>query len=232
MEGKWIVDTNKRYKIFEDGDVVSYVNSKNPIVLKPNKDKRVFLTFKYGEIKKSISVSKLLNIYFPKESEDWKWVQDYEARYKIYKNGDIESCYKNSKTKILKPTKNKKTGYFNINLCKKGQRKSFLIHRLIGIHFIPNPENKEMIDHIDGNIVNNSISNLRWVSQQENCLNAKNYGKHKKGVTFNKNSQKFQTRITVNGKEKHLGYYETEDEAHEVYKAKFLEIHGIEVCSR
>ena len=230
MEGKFIEGFDKRYKIFEDGVVVSYVY-KNPKVLKPSKDGRVFLT-KKGETKRTFNVIILLNIYFPKENEDWKWIQDCEGKYKIYKNGDIESCYKNGKTKILKPNKNKKTGYFNIGLCKEKQRKSFLIHRLIAIHFIPNPDNKECVDHLDGNIVNNSIKNLRWVSQQENLLNTKNYGKYKKGVNFNKKSQKFQTRITVNGKMKHLGYYKTEDEAHEVFKQKFLEHHGFECCSR
>ena len=230
MEGKWIVDTNKRYKIFEDGVVISFVY-KNPIVLKPNKDKRVFLTFKHGEIKKSINVNVLLNIYFPnlKESEDWKWVQDYERKYKIYKNGDIESCYKNGKTKILKPSI-KKDEYFNIGLSKEKQRKNFLIHRLIAIHFIPNPENKPNIDHLDGNSLNNSIENLRWVSQQENCLNSKNVGKYKKGVIFYKG--KFVSRIRINGKMKHLGYYKTEEEAHEEFKQKFLEHHGFECCLR
>ena len=52
------------------------------------------------------------------------------------------------------------------------------------------------------------------------------------GVSFNKPGKKFQTTIHINGKNKNLGWYETEDEAHEVYKAKFLEHHGFECCSR
>ena len=201
MEGKWIVDTNKRYKIFEDGVVISFVY-KNPTVLKPSKAKRVFLTFKHGEIKKSISVSKLLNIYFPKESEDWKWVQDYENIYKIYKNGDIEKYYKNGNTKIMKPPKN--NGYLRVDLNKEGKGKKFYIHRLIAIHFIPNPENKEFIDHLDGNPLNNSIENLRWVSRQENNLNKKNWGKYKRGVSFIKSRNKFKSKIHINEKEKFL----------------------------
>ena len=161
---------------------------------------------------------------------EWHWIQDYENRYRIYKNGQVESCIF-KKNKIMKPTKTD-NGYLRIGLRKGGEKKKFLIHRLIGIHFIPNPENKEQIDHIDGDRTNNSISNLRWVSNKENALNSKNWGKYKKGVYFNKPANKFLSRISINGKYKHLGYYETEDEAHEVFKQKFLEHHGFECCSR
>ena len=158
-----------------------------------------------------------------------KWIENYENIYKIYKNGDIESC-KFKKKKILKPRID--NGYLRIGLCKKGQQKGFLIHRLIGIHFIPNPENKPNIDHIDGDKLNNSISNLRWVSHQENNLNTKNRGKYKRGVSFIKTTKKFSSRIKINGKLKHIGYYKTEDEAHQSFRLKFIEIHGFEPCAR
>ena len=163
---------------------------------------------------------------------EWCWIQDYENIYKIYKNGDIEKYYKNGNTLILKPTKHKKTGYLIVNLFKKGKRKLFSIHRLIGIHFIPNPENKPNIDHIDGDKLNNSISNLRWVSHQENNLNTKNRGKYKRGVSFIKDVKKFRAQIQINGKRIYLGEYETEDEAAESYRLKFIEAHGFEPCAR
>ena len=162
---------------------------------------------------------------------EWCWIQDYENKYKIYKNGDIESCYKNGNTKILKPRKNSR-GYFSYILSKNGQPKQLLQHRLIGIYFIPNLDNKEFIDHIDGDRTNNSISNLRWVSQQENQLNKKNMGKYKKGVYFNKPNKKFRAQIQINGKKIFLGDYETEDEAAETYRLKFIELHGFEPCAR
>ena len=162
---------------------------------------------------------------------DWCWIKDYENIYEISNNGDIKRYYKNGNIRILKPTKNNK-GYLFLSLCKKGEQKFFLIHRLIAIYFIPNPDNKPYIDHRDGDKLNNSISNLRWVSHQENMLNKKNYGKYKRGVNYHKQRKKFQAQININGKVKNLGRYETEDEAHEVFKQKFLEIHGFECCSR
>ena len=161
---------------------------------------------------------------------DYKWIEDYENLYEISNNGQVKRYYKNGNIKILNPSNS--NGYLRIELSKKGERQNFLIHRLIAIHFIPNPENKECIDHIDGDKLNNSIENLRWVSHSENMLNKKNYGKYKKGVRYHKKRKKFYSQITLNGKSAHIGYYETEEEAHESYKQKFLEIHGFECCSR
>ena len=161
---------------------------------------------------------------------EWHWIEDYENRYRIYKNGDIESCIFKKK-KILKPSMNK-FGYLEILLRTKGVKnvKHFKLHRLIAIYFIPNPDNKELIDHIDGNKLNNSIENLRWCNRQENNLNRKNTGKYKKGVSYN--NGKFQSSLNINGKKIYLGLYKTEDKAHEVFKQKFLEHHGFECCNR
>ena len=52
--------------------------------------------------------------------------------------------------------------------------KTYLVHRLIAETFIPNPENKPCIDHIDRNRDNNDVSNLRWVTIKENAYNQKN----------------------------------------------------------
>ena len=241
MEGKFIEGFDKRYKIFEDGVVVSYV-SKNPKILKLSKEGRYFLT-KKGETKKgNIKISKLMDTYFPKKNDDdWNWIKiekngimyDYEEKYRIYKNGEVESLVGNKK--ILKPYINNK-GYLVIRLSKKDEKGEnlikFRVHRLIATAFIPNPDNKEQIDHLDGNRTNNSISNLKWKTHKENMLNKKNWGKYKKGVNFNKKANKFQSAIYIDGKQIYLGLYETEEEAHEVFKQKFIEIHGIEPCSR
>ena len=238
MEGKWIEGFNKRYKIFEDGSIVSYVY-KNPRIIKGNKYQRIYLT-NYGDKKKiNLGVLKLMEIYFPDltQIENWKWIKiemngimyDFEGKYRIYKNGDVKSILGN--IKIIKPFKDG-GGYLfvNLSLGQKNNFKPFRIHRLIGNAFIPNPDNKPFIDHKDGNRLNNSIVNLRWVTRQENNLNAKNFGKYKKGVT--KKGKKFISRIRINGKDTYIGTYETEEEAHEKFKEKFLQHHGFECCSR
>ena len=171
---------------------------------------------------------------------EWRWIEiekngimyNYENIYKISSNGDIKRYYKNGNTPIMKPRIDNK-GYLRMGLRKKGEKRQFFkIHRIIATAFIPNPENKTLIDHIDGDKLNNSIENLRWVSHQENSLNQKNKGKYKKGVYFNKKAKKFISQIRIDEKRIHIGSYETEDEAHESFKQKFLESHGFECCSR
>ena len=62
--------------------------------------------------------------------------------------------------------------FVGLNTNKKINRKiNRKIHRLVAIHYIPNPENKREVDHIDRDKSNNDISNLRWVTSKENCMN-------------------------------------------------------------
>tara|TARA_R110000772_G_scaffold234007_1_gene345598 strand:+ start:22 stop:492 length:471 start_codon:yes stop_codon:yes gene_type:complete len=86
--------------------------------------------------------------------------------YVIHGVGSVLRIYK-TKTKEMKPSKTK-DGYMNIGLYKNGKQKFFLIHRLLALHFIPNPENKPCIDHINGVRDDNRLENLRWVTYQEN----------------------------------------------------------------
>ena len=62
-----------------------------------------------------------------------------------------------------------------------GKRKSAKIHRLVAEAFIPNPENKECVDHIDKVRNNNNVNNLRWATKSENCMNKKIQSNNKSG---------------------------------------------------
>lgn len=62
------------------------------------------------------------------------------------------------------------------------RRKTHMIHRLVAQAFIPNPDNKPCVNHIDGNKLNNHVSNLEWCSIQENNLHARQTGLHKQAV--------------------------------------------------
>jgi len=93
-------------------------------------------------------------------------IKDYED-YLIYEDGKVFSKYTN---KFLKPTINN-NGYEIIGLCKNSKKKQFGIHRLIGIHFIPNPDNLPQVDHINRIRTDNRIENLRWATKSQNNRN-------------------------------------------------------------
>lgn len=106
------------------------------------------------------------------EEEIWKPIKDYEGLYEISSLGRVKSLNYNrtGKKKILKNMKNS-NGYLVVSLTKFGKQKNYLIHRLVAEAFIPNPEGKPHIDHINTIKNDNSIENLRWVTNKENNNN-------------------------------------------------------------
>ena len=85
--------------------------------------------------------------------------------YSINENGMV----RNDNTEHIKhPFTNKDNGYLIVDLYMNNKSEKIPIHRLVAEAFIPNPENKETVDHIDGNRKNNSIDNLRWATYSEN----------------------------------------------------------------
>lgn len=75
---------------------------------------------------------------------------------------------KNTKTnKYLKGAINSK-GYLRVELHLNKKIKKFFVHRLVAEYFVENPLNKEQVNHIDGNKLNNNMNNLEWVTNQEN----------------------------------------------------------------
>jgi hypothetical protein len=103
---------------------------------------------------------------------DFVDIVGYEGFYKINKQGEILNVKPIRAGRYSGIMKTWNDGrYMNVALVKEGRRKLFLLHRLLGIQFIPNPENKPTIDHIDQNKLNNDLSNLRWATHLEQHAN-------------------------------------------------------------
>lgn len=82
-----------------------------------------------------------------------------------------------------------------------------------------------IVDHIDGNGLNNRRANLRVGTQSQNCVNRKTTpGPHLRGVTVKKG--RFRATIKYKGEVRHLGCFDSEVEAHEAYRVEALRIHG------
>lgn len=110
-------------------------------------------------------------------NEVWKTINGYED-YQISNLGRVKSLCKNKP--IMLKAGRAKSGYFTVCLHKNKQPLTHNIHRLIAEHFIPNPENKKYVNHIDGNKENSTLSNLEWVTHAENMQHAYDTGLMKK----------------------------------------------------
>lgn len=97
-------------------------------------------------------------------------VIDNFPNYTISKDGVIT----NTKTGYIKKTWLCKNGYYYVDLQYNGYKSKFPLHRLIATHFLPNSENKRTVNHIDGNKLNNKLSNLEWATDSENIQHAYN----------------------------------------------------------
>jgi hypothetical protein len=106
-----------------------------------------------------------------------KQIKDY-SNYFITEFGDV---YSNKPSGLKKLSlKLDKDGYYVV-LSKKGIRKFYRINRLVAERYIPNPNNLPQVDHKDCNKLNNSVSNLEWVTRKENMNRAKKNGLLKSG---------------------------------------------------
>lgn len=120
------------------------------------------------------------------EDEIWKDIPNYEGLYQASNFGRIKSLFRQEITihprsrktmfrkrreKIL-DMKLDKDGYFKVRPCKNGKARTFFVHRLILLAFVPNPNSLPQINHKDGNKINNNINNLEWCNSSQNMLHS------------------------------------------------------------
>lgn len=115
------------------------------------------------------------------EKEEWKPIEGYEGWYEVSSFGRVRSLdrmrtanipnrgvHTFMKKGICKKQHYHRDGYPMITLCKNGERKTFLVHRLVACAFVPNPNNLYEVNHIDEIKTNNHASNLEWVTRMQN----------------------------------------------------------------
>ena len=107
----------------------------------------------------------------PLDGEVWEWVRGYKGLYKVSNYFRVMSLQNSAKV-ILKPFLNP-NGYLYVSLCKNGTSHGYRLHRLVAQAFLPNPDGKVEVDHINGDRLNCCASNLRWVTRRENIRYAK-----------------------------------------------------------
>ena len=165
----------------------------------------------------------------------WKPVKHFENRYIVSNFGQVHSIQNNPGTpcnKAIRQTVRSATcQYKYVKLSRKGITTNMAVHRLVAEAFIANPEQKEMVNHKDGNKLNNHVNNLEWCTCSENHLHAFKLGLHKPvktvlgiklgktsnyhNVTYDPSRNKWKGHLKHNGKMYFQRRFDTEIEAAE-----------------
>ena len=123
--------------------------------------------------------------------EEWKAIKGYEGIYEVSNLGRVRS-----NNGEITPQPNS-TGYLRVKLSKNGEKRRFLVHRLVADAFVtnPNPEVNNVVNHLDCDIHNNSAENLEWTTRSGNLLHASKNGRMDRTPEWKANVRKARERI-------------------------------------
>lgn len=154
------------------------------------------------------------------QNEEFKQIETFN--YSISNLGNV----RNDKTKRIL-NQSIINGYKAVSMYKDGIKKNYKIHRLLATAFLLNPENKICVDHIDGDKLNNTLSNLRFATKSQNCMNRKKQINNKSGIVgvfFEKKANKWKSMIVYNNKKIYLGLFKNKEDAEKIRLKKSSEL--------
>ena len=165
--------------------------------------------------------------------EEFRNISGYEGYYQVSNIGRVRSLerrvpfrngFRHLKERILKQTKDS-NGYNVVGLNKYGACSVFMVHQLVAIAFLNHKPcgHKVVVDHIDNNPLNNRLDNLQLISQRENSSKDK-IGYTSRFIGVSKHRGKWRASIHFKGKMNHIGYFDSEYDAHLAYKNKLVNL--------
>lgn len=127
-------------------------------------------------------------------SEKWKDIPGFEGYYQISDLGRVKSVERVVRDRKLpaKIIKSSGVSYQSVGLWKDNKGHNFLVHRLVAQAFLPNPDNLPEVDHKDGDVTNNKVDNLEWVTASDNHLR-KIQNKSKKKTSYRRSVKCLET---------------------------------------
>ena len=172
------------------------------------------------------------NIHMLPTLEVWKDVVGYKSLYQVSNFGNVKSLERYVKGKIENRLQKENilskrlvgdigNQYYAVTLCNNKDRKQVKVSVLVAMAFlnhIPNGYVGFTVDHIDNNPLNNNVNNLQVITKRENSSKDRKGISKYTGVTFNKKSNKWRSQIWIDGKNKTLGIFDDELEAHRAYQ--------------
>ena len=163
-------------------------------------------------------------------SEEWVWVKGYEGLYMVSSTGRFKS-FSGPKEKMVKPYKiGKKQPRLQICFSLLGKKIRRYAHAVVAEAFIGERPVGCVVDHINGDPLDNRAANLRYATHNQNSMNSKKQSRsclsRYKGVTFCKRKKRWAARIQLDGKHYRNGTYKTQEEAALAYNALALKHFG------
>jgi len=168
------------------------------------------------------------------DGEIWKDVVGFEGFCMVSNIGRVKSLdrYYDSKRGCTRKVSSHlygirvEKGYDRVGICDEFGQKSYAVHRLVAEAFIPNPDNKPHVNHINSIRNDNRVENLEWVNHSENVTHGLVSKSSKtsiySGVSFISKEKKWKASITINKKQVYLGIFGSETDAALAYKQSFI----------